>query len=100
MEREINEALKGVEIHNTPVIDAQVKELGKIFGAGIEMAALDIKRSFYVVYERNGRKERMEGRAFTFYTLHFTYSSYASRFTVDRPQTVDLLGAIFGETVL
>ena len=43
MSRDINAALKGVKVRDTPVIDAQVKKLGGIFGAGIEMAALDIK---------------------------------------------------------
>ena len=43
MSRDINAALKGVEVRDTPVIDAQVKKLEGIFGAGIEMAALDIK---------------------------------------------------------
>jgi galactarate dehydratase (D-threo-forming) len=43
MENDLNAQMQGVDVWDTPKIDAQVAKLGGIFGAGIEMAALDIR---------------------------------------------------------
>ena len=65
---DINVALKGVEVRDTPVIDAQVKKLGEIFGTGIEMAALDVKGKALnlPVYELLGGAYTAHGRKLRF----------------------------------
>ena len=43
MRANLNAELTGVDIYDMPKIDEQVKKAGGIFGAGIDMAVLDIK---------------------------------------------------------
>ena len=43
LESELNAEIQGVQIWDTPTVDAQVAKMGSIFGAGIELAVLDIR---------------------------------------------------------
>jgi L-alanine-DL-glutamate epimerase-like enolase superfamily enzyme len=43
MSQDLNADLGSVDVYDMPTIDRQVRKLGSIFGAGIDMAILDIK---------------------------------------------------------
>jgi muconate cycloisomerase len=43
MSQSLNADLGGVDVYDMPMIDRQVRKLGGIFGAGVDMAILDVK---------------------------------------------------------